>query len=316
MAEKFFPFDAVEIDGVPDRIFYSEDWADAISKFFKNGVYPNPSDGLQALSLNSNMVVSIQPGAGFINGRSYQTDEVIEVALDTANANYNRKDIIVLRLDLTERDVKVLYRPGTASANPLAPELIRTSDIHELKLAEITVHSGTQVISQSDILDCRMDSSVCGYVDNTIHNVDTETIFNQYNQKWLEVLAKMNLDETTYDEWWLAFTTVANNSFNQKMNEIEGWYGQIKADVFDAKYFDFDNWAYRTQETKQTIFNEDGSITEQIVNKVSEEVLAIRTTTFNADGSIAEHLVVAKDNIDITKQTLFNEDGSVSEVIS
>ena len=56
-----------------------------------------------------------------------------------------------------------------------------------------------------------------------------------------------------------------------------------------------------------TVFNEDGSITE--TNSLGQT----KTTTFNADGSITE---VFSGEKTITKTTKFNEDGTISEVIS
>ena len=58
---------------------------------------------------------------------------------------------------------------------------------------------------------------------------------------------------------------------------------------------------------KNTVFNDDGSITE--TNSKGE----VLTTIFNEDGSITETFVGEKT---ITKTTTFNADGSVSEVIS
>lgn len=56
-----------------------------------------------------------------------------------------------------------------------------------------------------------------------------------------------------------------------------------------------------------TIFNDDGSITE--TNSKGE----VLTTTFNDDGSITETFIGEKT---ITKTTIFNADGSISEVVS
>ena len=58
---------------------------------------------------------------------------------------------------------------------------------------------------------------------------------------------------------------------------------------------------------KNTVFNADGSITEQ---NGSGETL---TTKFNADGSITETFVGTKT---IVKTTTFNSDGSITEVLS
>ena len=58
---------------------------------------------------------------------------------------------------------------------------------------------------------------------------------------------------------------------------------------------------------KNTIFNEDGSVTE--TNSKGENL----TTVFNEDGSITETFVGEKT---IVKTTVFEEDGSILEVIS
>ena len=58
---------------------------------------------------------------------------------------------------------------------------------------------------------------------------------------------------------------------------------------------------------KETVFNEDGSITE--TNSEGHT----KTTVFNEDGSITETFTGEKT---ITKTTTFNEDGNISEVIS
>lgn len=62
-------------------------------------------------------------------------------------------------------------------------------------------------------------------------------------------------------------------------------------------------------ETKNTVFNPDGSITETDLNSN-----AVKKTTFNADGSITEALT--EGTASITKTTVFKSDGSISEVVS
>ena len=105
MAEKYFPFNAVEVEGGPDRVYDAADFAAFFSAFIGNGIYSNPSTNLQVLSLNNNMVVTVNKGSAMINGYGYLTDEDIEVQINTANGSYNRKDIIVVSLDLVERKI-------------------------------------------------------------------------------------------------------------------------------------------------------------------------------------------------------------------
>lgn len=279
MAEHSFPYDAVEdAQGEPDRVYYAEDFRRVFQAFFTNGLFPNPSTNLQVLSLNSNMVVTVQPGVAHINGATYTNDEPIEFALDTANANYNRLDLIVLRLEETERTCHVYYRAGTPSGNPQEPPLYRSADVWELKLAKITVRSGTQIINQADITDTRLDATVCGIVAAIPDHVDTSTIFGQYNDAWEQVKATMAANESAYNAWYDLFTTTAERLFNQRIDDFDAWFAEKKAAIFDAKYFDFDNLIYRKGYT-YTYSKADNVYTETIKNTLSNEVYATRIST-------------------------------------
>ncbi|SHI74920.1 hypothetical protein SAMN02745975_00522 [Geosporobacter subterraneus DSM 17957] len=312
MAEKSFPFDAVEIEGIPDRVFFAEDFARYFRQFVGNGVYPNPSSNLQVQTLNNNMVLTVKKGAAFINGYTYVNTEDFEIAINTANGSYNRKDIIVVQLDLVNREILVKYKTGVASANPLAPALVRTSDTYELQLAEILVRSGTQVILDTDITDTRLNASKCGIVAGLVVQIDTTTIFNSY----MQALADAQADIAEFKEEWITGTIQQwQNWFASTGLEWETWFTNTKAQIFDAVYFDFDNWRYRAGQTRGTVFNPDGSITETISSTVGGALVASKVTVFNANGSITETLYHAEENVTVTKTTVFNPDGTISEVI-
>jgi len=275
MAEKSFPFDAVEIEGIPDRVFFAEDFARYFRQFVGNGVYPNPSSNLQVQTLNNNMVLTVKKGAAFINGYTYVNTEDFEIAINTANGSYNRKDIIVVQLDLVAREIKTGYRPGIASANPLPPELTRNADVYELQLAEILVRSGTQVILDTDITDTRLNASKCGVVTGLIQQPDTTTIFNSYQQ----ALNDAQADIAEFKDVWIAGTILQwQNWFSSTGLEWDDWFANTKAEIFDAVYFDFDNWVYRAGQTKSTAFNSDGSITETITSTAGGDLVASRIT--------------------------------------
>ena len=61
-------------------------------------------------------------------------------------------------------------------------------------------------------------------------------------------------------------------------------------------------------ESKTTVFNTDGSITE------TDSEGSVKTTVFNADGSITETFR-GISGLSIQKLTTFNSDGSISEVL-
>ncbi len=62
-------------------------------------------------------------------------------------------------------------------------------------------------------------------------------------------------------------------------------------------------------ESKTTVFNPDGSITE-----TDTKTNAVKKTVFNSNGSITETLTDGAGTL--TKTTTFNQDGSISEVVS
>ncbi len=48
-----------------DRVYKAEDWADYFSSFIGNGVFPNPSSGLQVMALTG-MEVTVRIGKAWI----------------------------------------------------------------------------------------------------------------------------------------------------------------------------------------------------------------------------------------------------------
>ncbi len=319
--ELSFPFVSVlDENGQDDRLYYSEDFTRYFANFISNGVYPNPSTGLKVLAGNGlNLVV--KKGSGFIKGYGYFLTEDLNSTLNTANASYTRKDIVVLMLDLINRYIRIYVKEGTPSASPSLPDLTRNSDIYELKLAEITIRAGVQTITQADILDTRLDNSVCGVVTNVVNSVDTQSLFNQYetylNQKITEWEAKKTEQEND-------FNNQLNNQqmdFNNQMTEIEGWYNSVKIDITKLQTFNFDNLAELKGTTKTTKTLENGNIEEKIFTTVDNVKVAERVTRVLTNKDIQVNIKVYERNgIDIMKNvtvvTKRNSDGSITEVVS
>jgi hypothetical protein len=173
--EKYSFFDD---DGTGTRVYTSADFADFFNSIISSGVI-NKTGNLQVTS-NSNMVVSVQPGIGYINGYYYELMQQKDITITAPDGTLGRKDIICLQLDLTQNLIQIVYRLGTPSASPVAPTLTRTDVIYELCLAQITVAASAGSIPQSAITDTRLDSTKCGYVTSLVASVDTTQIYNQW----------------------------------------------------------------------------------------------------------------------------------------
>ena len=259
------------------------------------------------------MVVTVKSGSAFINGYGYINTEDMLVSINTANSSYNRKDIIVVCLDLVERKITVKYKPGIASANPQEPELTRNSDVHELKLASILVRSGSQSILQSDITDVRLNKNVCGIVDNIVKSVDTTEIFNQYMDYWQRKKAEN-------EQAWQEQMQSQEQRFTTQQQTIESWYQNVLADISTLQTFDFDNISELKGSKKTTAFLSDGNIEESIVLTGNNRKIATRKTEFLSDGRIRVNIKVYKeDGVAVLKEstsvTTFRDSGEIEEVV-
>lgn len=188
-------FDAVDQGGGNyDRVYDSSVFAHYFSLLIGNGVFPDPSTGMQVRASSSpDMHVSISPGSGWINGYyiTVQEDFPEDLTVATANPTLNRIDSVVMGLNLMDREVQLYIKSGAVSSNPVAPSLQRDTDLYELELAQIYVGAGVASILQENITDMRMDSSRCGIVSGTVEQIDTTGLFAQYDdafQHWFDTI--------------------------------------------------------------------------------------------------------------------------------
>lgn len=175
MAETSGFFDAVydEFKKEYDLEYVAEQFANYFSMFIKNGVFGSPTNQLRVAS-GDGMTVVIMEGNAFISGYWYNNDEELSLSISSNTGSSDRTDSIILRLDHSERKISALYMEDST-------DVIRTDTYYDLKLAEITVHSGASQISDSDIKDTRTDESVCGFVTQLLNVQTTEDLFAQYN---------------------------------------------------------------------------------------------------------------------------------------
>ncbi|MCM3316712.1 hypothetical protein M3603_08475 [Rummeliibacillus stabekisii] len=182
-----------------DRRYKPADFAAFFADFIGNGVYAKPSSGLQAFE-KSNMTITVKPGTGFINGYRVNNDSDYDITLATADGVLKRIDRIVLQWDNVKRTINIVVKKGAFASNPVAPSLERTPDYYELALADVLVSPGVTRITQANITDQRLNNALCGIVTGLINQVDTTTLFNQY-QSWFN---SFSVDKAQAFTDWMA----------------------------------------------------------------------------------------------------------------
>lgn len=166
-------------DGSWDREYNSEDFSNYLNLLVGSGVFPNPSTNLQ-VTASSGFNLVVQAGSGWINGKKMENTTDYSITLDGSDVLLNRIDRVIFYLDMSARQMGIDVIKGTPATNPTAPSLTRTATRQEYCLATVAINKQVSAIAQSDITDTRADSTVCGWVAGLIQQVDTSTLFNQW----------------------------------------------------------------------------------------------------------------------------------------
>ena len=277
-----------------DRRYKAEEWAEYFASFIANGVFPNPSTGLQVLASNS-MIITVNTGKAWINGYFYFNTSNLTITLDNADGVLNRIDRIVVRWDLQDRVISVQVKKGTYSATPSAAAIQRDADAYELVLADVYVGAGAVSISQATITDQRLNSNLCGLVVGTVGELDT-TAFSAQLQGWFELYQEMSAEQynnlksymnslqiqsdadyIALQEWFSNFQTASNAQFQSWFETLQNTldentaanlYNQItlmgeRVSLLEQMVFtDMDTYPY------MILFDDlDGVITEGVWNE-------------------------------------------------
>lgn len=211
MAEQSGFFDAHLVNGTYDRTYLAAHFAKYFASFISNGIFGGKSDELMVQQKSTaNMSVKVLSGQAWINGYWYENDDELSLAIDVADGVLNRIDAIVLRWNVSERVIRLAVKKGTPASNASVPIIQRNADYYELKIANIHVKAGATKITQADIVDTRLDNSVCGFVHGLIQQFDTTEFGKQIDSfieqfeassitKMNEVLARLNEIADTND---------------------------------------------------------------------------------------------------------------------
>lgn len=199
MAIQSYFFNAVKQgDGTYDRTYNSEDMTSYLDLLVGDGVFPNPSTNLQ-VQANSGMTITVGAGQGWIDGHKMINTAALNFTLDASDVLLNRIDLVIFYVDYTTRDMGIGVLKGTPATTAVAPTLTRTTARWEMCLAQISVAKQVTEITASMITDTRGNSSLCGYVQGLIQQVDTTTLWNQFQAAYQEAIDN---DQASWDEWF------------------------------------------------------------------------------------------------------------------
>jgi hypothetical protein len=246
-----------------ERTYQASDFASYFGNVLSTGLLH--TDEIPALEVKcdgTDLRTYVEPGKAIMQGYAYENTSNLYLDHALPEATLDRIDRIVLRLDKRNqsRFIKLFVLQGEPADVPIAPVLTRDEFIHEISLAQIRVRANTSTLQPADLIDERLDESLCGLVFSLI-GIPT----SQFQSAW--------------DNWFNTNTA----SFEQQYYD---WFNDLQATGY-ASQSEF--------ATLQTAFNEhqadDVRHTTQVEkddwnNKIdsSEKGMANGVATLGSDG--------------------------------
>ena len=132
-----------------------------------NGVSQEFGGGFASAVTDGTMKIVTSPGACFINGY-FAYDDARETRSFAASAA-DRTAARILRLDLTDGSIKVLWRECMRYGNTLLSkedglELpIRSGNVYDLVTCVVDIPANTAALTQDMVTDTRGDATLCGF---------------------------------------------------------------------------------------------------------------------------------------------------------
>lgn len=220
---------AIFLDG---REYTAADLYRLIGLLVGNGVYANE---LAPTATNENMSITHGVGHAWISGVAYWNTTPFILDIATADGSLNRYDSLMLRLDLSANETYAIIVQGAYATNPTPPACTRNAETFDLKLCDIYIPAGCTKITQDQIIDTRLDASVCGVPVFPVEHLDMTsfyrqiatdlTNFQQSNEAdfnaWVEDQKDSNLSAMS------ALVEVVRNTSNDSKAEILNLLAQL-----------------------------------------------------------------------------------------
>jgi hypothetical protein len=156
-----------------DKSYGSESYASMFQTVVANGVVKEFGNKLNP-SFGTNMTILIDTGRAWIQGKYYENTASLSLTIPTASGTNPRYDLVVLRLDKTNRNISLVIKKGTPATSPTVPSLQQDSTIYELPICQYTVAAGATL--PTTLVDKRQYNYLIGQVDSYGWNLIKATL--------------------------------------------------------------------------------------------------------------------------------------------
>lgn len=228
-----------------DRVYNADDVNTFLEGLISSsGIFANVDNMFQVTSA-SDMAINVGSGKAMINNHWVRNNAAETITLNAAHALLNRYDAIVLRLEVTNRDIILTTIEGTNATTPVKPSIQRSAQYYDLCLAYVYVPAGSTAISQSNIEDTRLNSSLCGLITGLVQQLDTSQFYAQLEAWKTEQQSEFETwqsgQESAFETWFSTLTDelAINTYIEEYTKNVAGTNSEIE--VIDL---DMDGYTY------------------------------------------------------------------------
>lgn len=222
MALKSGFYNAIENNGVYDRVYSADEYTNFYSAFLRDGVRRSGDDDFKCTA--SGLIITVGVGYAICGSKWVHNDTAATLAAITPPVGeYSRIDGVFLHVDTTEltRAASIVYRTGTPAAEPQAPAKDSTTGVSELLLCTVLVNpSATSVL----LTDTRANPNLCGWVTTPVG----------------------------YDDYFVAFDDQFNEFLTRSQEEFEDWFAELRETLAVTTLFKQYTWYFKTTDTTTT----------------------------------------------------------------
>ena len=222
MALKSGFYNAIENNGVYDRVYSADEYTNFYSAFLRDGVRRSGDDDFKCTA--SGLIITVGVGYAICGSKWVHNDTAATLAAITPPVGeYSRIDGVFLHVDTTEltRAASIVYRTGTPAAEPQAPAKDSTTGVFELLLCTVLVNpSATSVL----LTDTRANPDLCGWVTTPVG----------------------------YDDYFVALDDQFNEFLTHSQEEFEDWFAELRETLAVTTLFKQYTWYFKTTDTTTT----------------------------------------------------------------
>lgn len=165
-----------------NNIEYSAEDAELFHVTRTSGIYAKNSFDYSVTGADNTIIIGT--GIGWIKnsefaGKVIALKDRASLDMGLPDSVYPRIDAIVIQFDTNMNATNIVVKKGTASSEPIPPEVSRDEAVYELHLYHVRREAGSLSITPSNITDLRLNSSYCGLMADSVTSIDTYAIEKQ-----------------------------------------------------------------------------------------------------------------------------------------